>query len=167
MGSQGSFSLGLEYPAPLPGWVPYALRGWPTRHRMQSAARVLQSHIRPILGSQEVLPKRGEHRGGLNYYREAHSTTGRSRALPCSRDSTYESVWLGSLHRVGPRPPTSQAAPHLSRPGPEQRNKALGNRRAPASPRGGAPPSLTSRLPPAQASLRHDVTLLGHWQLPW
>lgn len=82
VGSQGSFSLGLECPAPLPGWVPYALRGWPTRHRMQSAARVLQSHIRPILGSQEVLPKRGEHRGELNYYREAHSTTGRSRALP-------------------------------------------------------------------------------------
>lgn len=120
MGSQGSFSLGLECPAPLPGWVPYALRGWPTRHRMQSAARVLQSHIRPILGSQEVLPKRGEHRGGLNYYREAHSTTGRSRALPCSRDSTYESVWLGSLHRVGPRPPTSPAAMrHLLRGKPE------------------------------------------------
>lgn len=110
-----SFSLGLECPAPLPGWVPYALRGWPTRHRMQSAARILLSHLRPIQGSQEVLPKSGEHRRGLNYYRETLSRTGRSSSALKPTPQT-----LARLPPPDPRPHTSPAAiRHLLRGTPE------------------------------------------------
>lgn len=115
-------------------------------------------------------PRSDVHRGSLDCYKKQKVNRERTALPRCSRDSGRPPS-LGHPPSTGsaishfPRRPDTPVAGHTRKagcsafcwPGPEQRNKALGNPRSPATPRGGAPPSLTPRLPPAHAALREPA----------
>lgn len=164
--------MGLERPAPLPGWVPDALRGWLTGPRMQSAAHVFQGT------SDSCRVARSSCREDwITTPKHTAAREGAARPGRALQSDQALSARSATCYFPGPRPHTpvaghtrGRAAPRLSWPGPEQRNKALGNGR-PRHHRGEARPlpQLPGFLPrrPPYAGLKGDVTLPGAWRLPW
>lgn len=157
--------MGLGCPALLPEWyLNLSEIGLPDTGCTHFTAHVLQSHFRLIQSSQEVLSKSGKHRMGRITTRNKKCVGSEQLYLAAAETGRLPRVWPPALHRVcdlllplATRRTSCGAhqkggLPRIQLARPRTKEQSLGE--PAAMPTGGAPPSPTPWLPPAQAALR-------------